>query len=125
MKTRHQQTPRCFDRQGDALILIIAVLSKQVEQQLIAERVVEEASPGQHESSMVNNGDVLVVFSPVDATEHGTMTHLTRALVESAVHAERSNGRARGPAPHWLFVTSATGEVSVSAGAQMLGSQIY
>jgi hypothetical protein len=106
-----------FDCDGDRIIPVVAVLLEQPEQQLVSESVVGDPPPGHDNSSIINDRDVVMVFSPVDATERRHRRLPRIRICESAVHAKRSNGRALGPASHWPSVTSATGEVSVSAGA--------
>lgn len=46
------------------------MLSQQLEQELIAESVVSDPSLRQHDTGLVDECDVVVVFSPVDPTEH-------------------------------------------------------
>jgi hypothetical protein len=64
------ETPRRFDGYRDRVVLVVAMLAKQREQDLIPEAVVRTPFPREHRSGAVNKGDVVVIFSPVDATKH-------------------------------------------------------
>jgi len=46
------------------------VLGKQLEKQLIPEAVVRNPFSPEHRSGVVNKGDGVVIFSPVDSTKH-------------------------------------------------------
>ena len=62
--------PRCFDGHRNGVLLSVAVLGEQPEQQLIAEAVVGDAPSCQHDADVIHNGDVVMVLGPVDATQH-------------------------------------------------------
>jgi hypothetical protein len=46
------------------------VLGKQLQQQLIPEAVVSNPFSREHPSGVVNKGNVVVIFSPMNATIH-------------------------------------------------------
>ena len=119
-QTRDHQTARRLDRDRDGFVLVVAMLGEYLEQQLIAEVVVDDPPSGQHNPALVNERHVVVVFGPVGPAEHlHSDTTLQIRVGEKVCGARwRSNGRARGPASQRPFVTSATGRASVSAGAQ-------
>ena len=66
----HQQAARCLDRHRDGVLGAVAVLGEQVQQPGQAGRVIADPRPGQQPAVPVDEGDVVVVFGPVDPAEY-------------------------------------------------------
>ena len=69
-QTGDHQTVRCLNSDGNGLDLVVTVLSQEREQQLIANCVVIDPPLRHHDAGLIDEGHVVVIFSPVDPTEH-------------------------------------------------------
>ena len=80
-QARHQQAARGLDRDRNGVFRVIALLSEQPEQLLIAIPIVRDALTGQQGASLINEGDVVVILRPIDPAEH---RHAERSFLRSA-----------------------------------------
>jgi hypothetical protein len=64
---RHEQAAGGLDRHGDRVLLRVTVLGKQVQQDLVAGRVVGDVPLGHQLAGVVDQGDVVRPLCPVDA----------------------------------------------------------
>jgi hypothetical protein len=71
-----QQPARGLDRRRDRVFGAVAVPGEQFQQGGGPGRVVADAPSGQQLPGGVHQGDVLVVFGPVDSAEHFHKLHL-------------------------------------------------
>ncbi len=78
------------------------MLGQQREQQLIADGVVIDPPLRQHNAGLVDECHVVVIFSPIDSTEHRHKQHppSSRVVDESAVHADALMAGLVGPTSH-------------------------
>jgi hypothetical protein len=67
-----QQPPRGLDRYRDRVLGAVAVLGQQGQQARQSGRVIVDASPRQQAALPIDQGDVVVILGPVDATLHVT-----------------------------------------------------
>ena len=65
-----QQPAGCLDRHRDGILGAIAVLGEQGQQLGQPGRVVTDPAAGQRPPVPVNDGDVVVIFGPVDPAIH-------------------------------------------------------
>jgi hypothetical protein len=69
-QTRDQQAARGLDRYRDRVLGAVAVIGEQAQQDGEPGRVAADAAAGQQLPVGADEGDVVVVLSPVDPAEH-------------------------------------------------------
>ena len=81
----HQQPARRLDRHRHRVIRAVAVLGEQGQQLRQPGRVVADPAAGQQLPVPVNEGDVVVIFSPVDPAVHihDPFSFLMRSLIRA------------------------------------------
>jgi hypothetical protein len=101
-QTGDHQTARSLNSDRNGLGLVVAVLGQEREQQLIADGVVIDPPLRQHDAGLVDERHVVVIFSPVDPTEHVHKQHppSSQVVAESAVHADALMAGLVGPTSH-------------------------
>lgn len=72
-RSEHRQpaAPRAADRHRYRIVWAVAVLGQEVQELVVAGRVVGDTGFGEQSAGFVDEGDVVVTLCPVDATEHG------------------------------------------------------
>jgi hypothetical protein len=101
-QARGQQAARRLDRHRDGVFGAVAVFGEQFQQPGQAGRVVADPQPGQQPAVPVHEGDVVVVFRPVDSAEYVQLTPPSHVQFCRSRRSEPCraralpNGRARG-----------------------------
>jgi hypothetical protein len=120
----NQQAAAGLDGDRDRLLAAVAGGGEHLQQRGEPGGVVADAAFGHQLALGVDQGDVVMVFGPVDATEHSQdlvpplMSWPSVPVRGGAGTRERPNGRARGPTSHQPFVTPADRRRSVFARAR-------
>ena len=78
-QARDQQPARGLDRHRDRVLRGVAVLGQQGQQHREPGRVVADAAAGQQPPGLVRQGDVMMIFGPVDSAVH---VHTSSVLLD-------------------------------------------
>jgi hypothetical protein len=89
----NEQAVAGLDGHGYRVVRAVAVFGQEVQELVVAGRVVADAGFGELGAGVVDDGEVVVAFRPVDAAEHG------QAVLSRSVHLCRSRAHAGHAAP--------------------------
>jgi hypothetical protein len=88
-QTRNEQAAAGLDGDRDRLLVAVAGIGEQLQQRGEPGRVVADSAFGDQRAVGVDQGDVVMVFGPVDATEHSQDLDPPRELAFRAVQSSR------------------------------------
>lgn len=125
-QARDQEAVAGLDGHRYRIVWAVAVLSHEVQELVVAGRVVGDTGFGEQSAGVVDEGDVVVALCPVDTAEHGQVVLPGPSVY--AGHEHMRVTRRPNPRTRWSAISVAVRDTSALQGldlsAELAGSRL-